>query len=169
MNETLEGQVIQLIATDRTEIPISSMSGKLKRKKPKLAQAIVLPDSNRYNGERVYARLEEEDLDKARGMKDAISLFAQKFPKYGTILRGMIEEKRKLREKHLYFGVKDSCRLTADDYIGIMENLGLSKATAKALYPGIIEFSRDLSKQRGYPERSVLIGNAGGNADDEDE
>lgn len=59
--------------------------------------------------------------------------------------------------------------MTADDYIGIMENLGLSKATAKALYPGIIEFSRDLSKQRGYPERSVLIGNAGGNADDEDE
>jgi hypothetical protein len=159
MNETLERQVIQLIATDRTEIPISSMSGKLKRKKPKLAQAIVLPDTNRYNGERVYANLREEDLDKARGMKEAIALFEQEFPKYGTILRGMIEKKRKLREKHLYFGVKDGCRLTADDYIGVMENLGLSEAAAKALYPEIIEVSRDLSRQRGYPERSILIGN----------
>ena len=39
-NETLERQIIQLIATDRIDIPISSMSGKLKRRKPKLAEAV---------------------------------------------------------------------------------------------------------------------------------
>lgn len=36
-----ERQLIELIATDRIEMPISSMSGKLKRQKPKLAQAVA--------------------------------------------------------------------------------------------------------------------------------
>ena len=34
-NEELERRVIQLIATDRIEVPISSISGKLKKRKPK--------------------------------------------------------------------------------------------------------------------------------------
>ena len=36
MTEQIERQIIELIATDRIDIPVSSMSGKLKRKKPSL-------------------------------------------------------------------------------------------------------------------------------------
>ena len=42
MTENLEGQIIEILATDRIDVPISSMSGKLKRAKPKLAKAVNL-------------------------------------------------------------------------------------------------------------------------------
>ena len=40
--EELERQLIEIVATDRIDVPISSMSGKLKRRKPKLAKAVDL-------------------------------------------------------------------------------------------------------------------------------
>lgn len=158
MNEQIERQLVQLIATDRTEIPISSMSGKLKRKKPKMAQAIVMPESGRYVGERVYARLESKDSMKARTMKEAISEFTQQYPTHGKVLQGMIAEKRLQKEEHLYFGVRDGCRLASNDYMDVMKELGFSEVTAERLYPEMIEVSRNLQRQRGCPERSVLIG-----------
>ena len=99
MSETTERQIIELIATDRIDIPISSMSGKLKRQKPKLAEAIDLGGRSRYNGERVYARVESEDREKARGMREGVEEFSRKFPQYGKILDGIIEEKRVERER----------------------------------------------------------------------
>ena len=42
MEKTIETQLIEIIATDRIDKPISSMSGKLKRAKPKLAQILEL-------------------------------------------------------------------------------------------------------------------------------
>ena len=155
MNTELERKIVELIATDRIDIPISSMSGKLKRAKPKLAKSIDIP--KKYEGDRVYARIESEDLMKARGMKEGIELFDQKFPKYGKILRGYIEAQRALRETHLYFGVNEGCRLTADDYMGVMTGLGLSEKVSRDLYPELMQVSRNLSKQRDE-ERSVLIG-----------
>ena len=92
MKETLEQQVISLIAMDRLHIPISSMSGKLKRRQPKQAKSIKLEKS--YSGERVYARVEEEDLNKARGVKEGIKMFEEQFPKYASILKGFIEANR---------------------------------------------------------------------------
>jgi len=157
-NETLERKIIQLIATDRIEIPISSMSGKLKRIKPKLANAIDLPESEEYTGERVYARIEHEDKEKSRTIREAIEEFAEKYPKHGEVLKGIIAEKRLQKETHLYFGVKDGCRLTAEDYMSVMTDLGFSPATAERLYPELIETSRKLAEKRGRPERSVLIG-----------
>ena len=41
MTEQLERQFIEIVAMDRIDRPISSMSGKLKRQKPKLAKAKV--------------------------------------------------------------------------------------------------------------------------------
>ena len=84
MTETLERQLIEVIATDRIDKPISSMSGKLKRRKPKLAQAVELPN-DKYQGERVWARIDEEDKQKARGMKEGVEKFEEQFPKYGRI------------------------------------------------------------------------------------
>ena len=157
-NEELEKKVIRLIATDRFEVPISSLSGKLKRRKPALAQGIELPESNRYVGERVYARVEENDEMKARTMKEAIAKFVEQYPSHGKVLQGMIAEECLQKEKHLYFGVNEGCRLTAEDYVGVIKDLGFGEVTARSLYSEIIDVSRNISRKRGSPERSVMIG-----------
>ena len=156
MTETLERQMIEIIATDRIDKPISSMSGKLKRRKPKLAKAIELP-GNKYEGERVWARVDEEDKQKTRGMKEGIEKFEENFPRYGKILRGYIEEQRTVRERYLVFGMNDGCRITSKDYMGVMQNLGFSPAIAERLYPELMDISHKLKRKRDETERSILI------------
>lgn len=155
MTEQLEKQILGLIATDRVEIPISSMSGKLKRMKPKLANAINLPGTG-YSGERVYARVEVEDKLKARSMSEAVGEFCTQYPAYGQVLTQMIEDKRAQKETHLYFGMQPGCRLTADDYLGVMASLGFTEAQARNLYEPLIETSRQISRKRSE-ERSVML------------
>lgn len=154
MANELERQVIELIAADRIEIPISSMSGKLKRMKPKLAERIEI--DGKYNGERVYARVQTDSEMKARGMRDGIDVFKAQYPTYGKILEGMIAEQRVVKENNLYFGMNSGCRLTSDDYMGIMRNLGFSEGTALGMYKEIIDVSRKISKKR-QEERSILL------------
>jgi len=157
INETLERQVIELVAADRIFITASSMDNKLKRIRPKLAQAIELP-GNQYSGQRVYARIESEPTtEKARSIREAVDTFSEKYPKYGQILNGMIEETRASKEVDMYFGVNPGCRLTADDYLGVMANLGFTEAQSRNLYEPLINTSRSISKKRDE-ERSVLIG-----------
>lgn len=160
MVEELEREIIQVIATDRIDRPISSMSGKLKRSKPKLAKGIDLSEyDNDFKGERVYARIEEASgVMKARGMRDAIDLFARKYPRYGEILGGLIAEQREISETHLYFGVNEGRRLTAEDYMGVMTNLGFTDATSRALYPELMDISRNMARKRQETERSILVG-----------
>lgn len=158
MTENLERQIISLIATDRIDIPISSMSGKLKRLKPKMAKQIDLQEyGNRFEGERVYARVGEFETEKARGMKEGIEEFSTMYPRYGAVLNGLIEEKRIEREVNMYFGVNLGCRLTSEDYLVVMKNLGFSESGARDLYPELMEVSRNLSRKRNE-ERSILIG-----------
>ena len=156
MSETTERQIIELIATDRIDIPISSMSGKLKRHKPKLALAVDMEGRARYNGERVYARIETESEQKARGIKEGIELFSEKYPQYGKILKGIIEEERVIRETHLYFGMNEGKRLTSDDYLGAMAELGFGEVSARNLYQELIEASRNISRKR-EEERSIML------------
>jgi len=158
MTKDIERQVIELIATDRIDIPISSMSGKLKRSKPKLAKALGLSTGDYFEGERVYARVVSEDTMKARGMREGIDKFSQEFPRYGKILNGYIEEQRANSETHVYFGVNLGVKLTQSDYLGVMENLGFTETVARNLYPALIDISRKLNKARNGEERSVLIG-----------
>jgi hypothetical protein len=159
-NEQLERQVIELVATDRIYIPVSSMAGKLERRRPKLAKEVAETEefSGDFHGERTYARVETDDKMKARGMKEGIEKFSKEFPKYGKILTGLIEEQRALRETHLSFGLYNGCKLTADDYMDVMANLGFTQAEAKNLYPSLMDISRKLTKQRGGEERSVMVG-----------
>ncbi len=156
--ENIEKQIIEIIATDRIDIPISSMSGKLKRRKPKLAKEVSLAPGEDFEGDRVYARVVSEDRMKARGMKEAIDKFSEEFPRYGKILQGYIEEERALSETHLYFGMNSGCRLTSTDYMGVMESLGFSEFTARSLYPELMDISYKLSRKREESERSILIG-----------
>jgi|SRR3989344_3283086 len=153
----LERKVLELIAMDRIEMPISSLSGKLKRQKPKFAKEIDLNGKAVYDGERCYARIKKEDLEKARGIREGVEEFSKKFPNYGKILNGLIEEKRKEKETHLYFGMYENCRLTEADYIGVMQNLGFTETGARNLYPELMQVSRNLSRKRDE-ERRILIG-----------
>ena len=157
MTENIEKQVIEIIATDRIDMPISSMSGKLKRTKPKLAKALDLKAGESYDGKRVYARVEKSDELKSRGMSEGIALFEKKYPRYGAILREMIDEQRASSETHLYFGINEGCRLTSEDYLGVMTNLGFSESIAGRLYPELVEISTNLARKRDE-ERSILIG-----------
>src|SRR3989344_9115614 len=111
MTNNLEREIVNLVAVDRLYIPSSSFDGKLKRRREKYAKDIELLE-NPYEGERVYARIEEEDKDKARGMREGIEKFCEEFPKYGKILNEFIDEERVVREKHLFFGMNEGKRLT---------------------------------------------------------
>ena len=154
----MEQEILQLIARDRLEIPLSSMYQKVKKAKQRDAKSLAerLEDA-RFDGERTYAFKESEDKERARGMKEAVAEFAQEFPKYGQILLGKVAEKRTLAEEHLYFGVQQGCRLTTDDYISVMQSVGLTESVARGLYPDLINVSRKLAKAR-EEERSIIVG-----------
>jgi len=156
---TNEQSVLELIAMDRLEMPLSSMYQKIKNSKKQQAQIVVsaLGRNKSYEGDRVNASIEKEDKERARGMKEAVAEFAKEFPKYGRILHGKIAEKRVKSEKHLYFGMNDSCKLTSDDYMSVMTSIGLSEATARSLYPDLMEISRKLAKKK-QEDRSVIVG-----------
>jgi len=155
MVNELERQVIDLVATDRLYVPSSSFDGKLKRSRKKIADVLELPQ-NDYTGVRVYARVEEEDKQKARGMRDGVDEFANRFPKYGKILNGIIEEKRTVREKHLYFGMNEGKRVAGDDYLGVLTSMGLGTTTAQKYLDVALDISRNLTKKRDE-ERSILL------------
>lgn len=154
-----ESQIIRLIATDRLHMPISSMSGKLKRRQPKLARELGLVEGQPFEGERVYARVETDDnVMKARGMKAGIEKFEENHPRWAKVLNGYIAEERANSETHVYFGMYDGCRLTQQDYLGVMQDLGFSENSARSLYGPLMEASRNLSRKCDGEERSVLIG-----------
>jgi len=134
------------------------MDNKLKRIKTEIARAVDLREyKNNFRGERVYARIESDEKMSARGMKEGIEKFSEKYRKHGKILRQFIQEERAKRETRIYFGVNKRCRLTAEDYLTVMERLGFTESVAERLYPDLMEVSRILSKKRDE-ERSVLIG-----------
>lgn len=155
-NET-ESRILSLITADRLGIPIKSLAGKLDRRKEKFAQAISLPNG-KYQGERVYARIEAEDKLKSRTITQAVELFCTEYPTYGGKLQQMIEDQRSVNETHLYFGVNPGCRLSSEDYLGIMKDLGFSEQSARDLYPLLMDASRNIKKARQDGERSILIG-----------
>ena len=154
--EETERQLIEIIATDRIYRPISSTDGKLKRRREKLAESVELKPGQKFDGERVYARVEENEIMKARGMREAIDEFAKKYPREGKILEGLIAEQRKAREINLYFEMYEGCRLTAEDYMHVMTSLGFTEATAERLYPELMDISRKMAKKK-QDERSLML------------
>jgi hypothetical protein len=157
MTEDIERKVIEIVATDRVSIPVKSMAGKLDRQRPKLARDLGLKDGESFEGDRVYARVETENIEKARRLSDAVESFCADYRREGDILKGYIAEKRFEAETHLYFGVNPGARLSAEDYLGVMRNLGFTESTARSLYPELMEVSRQISRKRDE-ERSILIG-----------
>jgi|TARA_B100001971_G_C18152139_1_gene516428 hypothetical protein len=159
MTNNLERQIINLVATDRLYKPSSSFDGKLERSRPKIGRSIYESLSrNKFQGERAYVRVEKDNERKAKDIRAGIQEFAEEFPQYGTILNGMIEKQRVKKETHLYFGMQDGRRLTNDDYLSVLEDMGLGPVTAQKYSDVALDISRNLSKKREETERSVLIG-----------
>ncbi len=154
---TAEGHLIRLIATDRIEIPISSVSGKLKRQKKPIALEAAGEFNVRFGGERTYARIEEKNKMKARTMKEGVEEFERRYPKYAEKLREIIKEEREKKEVYMHFGMYEGCRITADDYREVMTNLGFTPTMAEQLYPALMDVSRKISRKR-EEERSIIIG-----------
>tara|TARA_Y100000310_G_scaffold345263_1_gene463198 strand:+ start:976 stop:1461 length:486 start_codon:yes stop_codon:yes gene_type:complete len=159
-SQEIEKQIIELVATERIYRPISSIEGKLKRMRPKLAKAIELTEhKQKFKGDRAYAKVQIIDnTKKARTLKEAVNEFANKYPKQGEILQKIIDRTRKVKESNLYFGVYEGCRLTADDYLGVMTNMGFTEATASRLYPELMNISHKMARKKQDSERSILIG-----------
>lgn len=157
MTQETEKQIIDLIAADRLYVPISSLDGKLKRMRPKLAEAVDMPNQD-FVGERVYARVEESTQSKAKGMRLAIDQFSREYPVHGKVLQEMIDSQREEREVALCFGVREGCRLAAQDYMDVMANLGFNERNAIQLYPVLMDTSRKIARARDYEERRILIG-----------
>ena len=91
-------------------------------------------------------------------MSDAVAKYCEEHPAEGKVLTQYIEDERAVKEIYLHFGVQEGKRLTAEDYLGVMENLGFSPATARSLYPELMDISRKIQTKREYAERSILIG-----------
>ena len=159
-DESIQRHLLELIATDRMDVPISSMSGKLKRSKPKIATGFmdVLDGETSFEGERCYARVEETDSEKARTMRAGIDAFKAAYPRQGDLLEGYIAEKRGVTETHLVFGMNEGRRITADDYRQVMSNLNYTPAMADQLYPVLMDISRNMRNKRDEAERKILIG-----------
>ena len=163
MSQELEKQVLSLVATDRLYIPSSSFDGKLERNRPKIGKAIISVEEFQeigqdFQGERTYATVKRVNKQKARDMRAGIEEFSEEFPQYGQILNGLIEKQRVKKEQHLQFGMQDGKRLTRDDYIDVLTNMGLGPVTAEKYCDVALDISRSMNRKRGYEDRSVLIG-----------
>jgi len=108
-------------------------------------------------GKSVTAKIEQGDKQKARGMKEGIEKFGKKYPKYGRILLGFIEEKRTEREIHLKYDLNESYNLSDSEYVSVMRDLGLTEKEAAHLYPELMSVSERLRKRK-KGLRSILIG-----------
>lgn len=154
----MKQKILELIATDRLDIPLSSVEQRVRRVRKSLSQEVASDIGVvGFADERVYAYVAVEDKERARGMKEAIKEFEQEFPKHGRILRGKIEERRINSEEHLYFGLTEGSKLTSEDYVGVLTDLGMTQKGAHALYPALMDVSRKLSRARNE-DRSVLVG-----------
>lgn len=155
---TIETYVRHLVATDIMCKPLSSLSGKVDRRKEKTAREISSLLKNDYEiGERVFARIETRDEEKARTLREGIDAFNKEYPTYGKILEGKIAEKRTKNNKYLVFGIAEGYQLGREDYIRVMKDLGLNEDAACAMYPHLKEVSDQLGKAKEQAERSILL------------
>lgn len=148
-----------MIATDVLARPLKSLGEKGARRLDKKAASIVeLINQDGEFGNSVYASVAQINEDsKARTVNEGIDEFCKDYPKYGTILKGLIEEKRVARNKYLTYGLNEGYKLGEEDYVHVMTDLGFNRREASAMYPQIIAVSERLGKANEYAKRSILL------------
>jgi hypothetical protein len=153
----LEKNVRDMIAYDILQAPLSSFYQKAKRRKNDLSEVIVAQIEDGETGERIIARLETREQEKARTMKEGIEAFKNKHPRYGNLLEGLIAEKRLQKNRILVYGVQEKFKLGDADYVRVLQDLDLDKRTASMLYPRLKKLSDTLGKAKEASYREMLV------------
>jgi hypothetical protein len=154
----VERSVRWLVASDILYRPLKSLGEKGLRRLDKTAKEISgLLKEGEEVGERVFARIEREDEEKARTLREGINAFKKAYPKYGEILEAMIAEKRTRSNRYLVFGLQEGFILGEEDYIRAMMDLQFERREASAVYPHVITVSERLKKDEVQAPRRILI------------
>ncbi len=154
----LEKRVRRLISSDISYRVLKSLGEKGVRRLTKVATEIVdLLDKEEVN-ERFFAYLEESEEEKSRTLREGIYLFKIENPRYGDILEGMIAQKRVQRNKNLVYGLNPGYKLSEEDYIHVIMDLGFERREASAIYPHLLRISESLKKANEQEKRTILIG-----------
>ena len=160
-NERTEGEklVRKLVAMNDLRIPLSSLYQKDKKIEKEYALGISnYIGQNSALGNSVTAYVEKTTKQKARGMEEGIEAFTKQYPRYGKILKGLIEEERTKKENYLLYGLNDGYKLNDNEYVGVMRDIGLTDAEAEAMFPKLMDISSRLKKKQKEGLREILIG-----------
>ncbi len=153
----IEKYIRNMVALDILSKPLSSLGGKAERRRDKNAKEISDLIKEKEYGERIFARIEKRDEEKARTLREGIDVFNKEYSKYGIILEGMIKETRIQSNKYLIYGVQKGYSLGSEDYIRVMKDLGFERETACAMYPHLKEVSAKMGKANELEERLILL------------
>jgi hypothetical protein len=160
-NERTEPEklVRKLVAMNDLRIPFSS----LYQKNKKIEKEYALGISNYVGqsadfGNSVSAYVEKTEKQKARGMEEGIEEFSKQYPRYGNILKGLIDEKRAKKEVYLNYCVKLGYKLNDNEYINVMRDIGLTDTEAEAMFPKLMDISARLKKKQKEGLREILVG-----------
>jgi hypothetical protein len=147
-----------LIASDIVYRPLKSLGEKGIRRLDKTAKEISsLLKEEEEIGERVFARVERRDEDKARTLREGVNEFVEKYPEHGEILKTIIKKKRRKHNKYLAYGLQEGFKLGEEDYVRVMMDLGFERREAASVYPHILAISERLKKAKEQTERSILL------------
>lgn len=153
----IEKYVRNMVALDILSKPLSSLGGKAERRRDKSAKEISDLIKDGESGERIFARIEKKDEEKARTLREGIDAFKKEYPKYGELLEKTIAEKRKKSNKYLIYGINGGYSLGSEDYMRVMMDLGFNREAACAMYPHLKEIATGMEKANEQEERLILL------------
>ena len=157
--EQIEKNIEDLIVYDRVKSLYSSFSQKAERRVKDMANGIynrLVKDERIPKDANVFASISNVTESNARGMKEGISEFKKKYPDYGKILEGLIEEKRDEKEIYLNFGI-NSKTLPDAAYLRIFRDLGISPENAHKIYATVDILDGLRKKKQDDNARKLLI------------
>jgi hypothetical protein len=160
-NEKTEPEklVRKLVAMNDLRIPFSSLYQKNKKIEKEYALGISnYVGQNADFGNSVSANVEKTEKQKARGMEEGIEEFSKQYPRYGNILKGLIDEKRAKKEVYLNYCVNLGYKLNDNEYVSVMRDLGLTDEEAGIMFPKLMGISARLKKKQKEGLREILIG-----------
>lgn len=153
----IETGIRDLVAYDIMSKPLCSLGQKADRRKDKLAAEVARLLREGEEFERVDVGIERKSEEKARTLREGIDEFEKKYPNYGKILEGIIQEKRAKSNRYLCYKIKQGYNLGAESYRRIMKDLGLTIQEADAMYPHLKDISDRLGKAGENELRTILL------------
>lgn len=153
----LENRIRRLVAGDITYRVLKSLGDKGDRRLKKRAKEIVVLLDEEEPNDRFYARIERIEEEKAKTIREGVNAFKKKYKSHGKILEGFIAKTRIERNKNLVYGLNEGYKLSEEDYVQIIMDLGFERREAAAMYPHILAISERLKKADEHKERTILL------------